>query len=478
MDSCSLILLTYTLSRLTLSDPSSDGSDSDWRNLDREAFKAALLNGPLCRDVAEMAGRSSEELFSIYEQTARALIDNLLPLRSVRSCRRPLSLWMDREYRDLHREVRCLERRFRCTRSDQDRAAWTRCLRHMYAVLREKEMRYWENLIEQDAGKPRRLWASFSAILGRSTTRRCSTEPSFTATSYLDFMNRKIEAVRRSTESASPPTFHQTDHRMPDLQPFSMDGLRQLLLSSQTKSCELDPLPPFLIKDYLDELLPFLLLLCNTALGDGALPASQKRALVFPSLKRNGLDADDMANYRPISNLSFLSKIAEKYVSMQLIMYLEENSLLPAQQSGFRKHHFTESLLTRILADMFQAVDKGHVTLLALFDVSAAFDTVDHGILLERLKTSFGVVGRPLSWLRAFLRYHDNSSTDISSTTLRLQTFRLQTSRLLLYTSVQNSYTSNFCFSKSLFSSIPTSTYTMIPFIKPTSTDTMIIQHI
>src|SRR6218665_746282 len=60
--------------------------------------------------------------------------------------------------------------------------------------------------------------------------------------------------------------------------------------------------------------------------------------------------------------------------------------------------------------------------------------------------------------------FHDNSSTDISSTTLRIQTFRLQTFRLLLYTSVQDSYTSNFGFSKSLFSSIPTSTYTMIPF--------------
>ena len=54
---------------------------------------------------------------------------------------------------------------------------------------------------------------------------------------------------------------------------------------------------------------------------------------------------------------------------------------------------------------MFLAVDKGHVglTLLAWFDVSEDFDTVDHGILLERLETSFGVVGRPLSWLRAYL---------------------------------------------------------------------------
>src|SRR6218665_920165 len=68
-------------------------------------------------------------------------------------------------------------------------------------------------------------------------------------------------------------------------------------------------------------------------------------------------------------------------------------------------------------------------------------------------------------------------SHPIINYTLRLQTFRLQTFRLLLYTSLQDSYTSNFCFSKSLFSSVPTSTYTTIPFINPTSTDTMIIQH-
>src|SRR6218665_789052 len=78
-------------------------------------------------------------------------------------------------------------------------------------------------------------------------------------------------------------------------------------------------------------------------------------------------------------------------------------------------------------------------------------------------KSDIGSSARNIYW------FHDNSSTDISSTTLRLQTFRLQTFRLqtfrlLLYTSVQDSYTSNFRFSKSLFSSIPTSTYTMIPF--------------
>ena len=72
------------------------------------------------------------------------------------------------------------------------------------------------------------------------------------------------------------------------------------------------------------------------------------------------------------------------------------------------------------------------------------------------------------------LQIIQNVTSDCNgSTTLHLQTFRI-----LLYTSVQDSYTSNFCFSTSLFSSIPTSTYTMIAFINPTSTDTKIIQHI
>src|SRR5678816_575951 len=76
---------------------------------------------------------------------------------------------------------------------------------------------------------------------------------------------------------------------------------------------------------------------------------------------------------------------------------------MPPLQSGFRKYHSTESLITGLLADVFSAVDQGHVALLALFDVSAAFDTVDHAILLERLSKSFGIADSALRWFRSFL---------------------------------------------------------------------------
>ena len=77
--------------------------------------------------------------------------------------------------------------------------------------------------------------------------------------------------------------------------------------------------------------------------------------------------------------------------------------MLPTIQSGFRKGHSTETLLLRLLSDIYGAIDRSQLTLLALFDVGAAFDTVDHEILLERLDKSFGLSGTMLSWLKSFL---------------------------------------------------------------------------
>src|SRR6218665_954323 len=135
--------------------------------------------------------------------------------------------------------------------------------------------------------------------------------------------------------------------------------------------------------------LSVLTVLCNSSFCDGDLPASQKRSILVPVLKAEGLDVTVPLNFRPIANVSFLSKINEKIVAAQLTHYLDINNLLPIYQSGFRKGHSTEILLVRLLSDIYGAIDRSEVTLLALFNVSAAFDTVDHQILLQRLFWSF-----------------------------------------------------------------------------------------
>src|ERR1043165_10206371 len=104
-----------------------------------------------------------------------------------------------------------------------------------------------------------------------------------------------------------------------------------------------------------------------------------------------------------IANVPFISKVIEKIVACQLTSYLETSNLLPTIQSGFRKGHSTETLLLHLLSDIYGAIDRSQLTLLALFDVSAAFDTVDHEILSERLQITFGLSGAFLCWLEFFL---------------------------------------------------------------------------
>ena len=99
-----------------------------------------------------------------------------------------------------------------------------------------------------------------------------------------------------------------------------------------------------------------------------------------------------MANYRSVSNLSFLSKTVERVVADQLNRYLASGGFMPPLQSAYRACHSTETAL-RVMSDVFAAADQQRVTLLGLLDLSAAFDCVDHNILLVCLERVFGLSG-------------------------------------------------------------------------------------
>jgi len=110
-----------------------------------------------------------------------------------------------------------------------------------------------------------------------------------------------------------------------------------------------------------------------------------------------------MKNFRPVSNLTFISKVVERVVADQVVRYLQAHDLLPRLQSAYRRHHSTEMARLRVPSDIYDATDRQEVTLLGLLDLSAAFDCVDHDILLRHLEQSFGVTSTPLTSIRSFL---------------------------------------------------------------------------
>ena len=111
-----------------------------------------------------------------------------------------------------------------------------------------------------------------------------------------------------------------------------------------------------------------------------------KNAVLSPLLKKPSLDFEIFSNFRPVSKLKFLSKVIEKIAAMRLTNYLCDNNLNESLQSAYKKDHSCETALLRIQNDILKSIDDKQCVVLLLLDLSAAFDTVDHKILLHRLQ--------------------------------------------------------------------------------------------
>ena len=125
--------------------------------------------------------------------------------------------------------------------------------------------------------------------------------------------------------------------------------------------------------------------------------------MLDPLLKKVNADSDIFQNFRPVSNLKLLSKLVEKAVFVQLSEYLVNNELHEVFQSAYKSFHSTETSLLRVQNDILQSLDKKESLIFVLLDLSAAFDTIGHDILLFRPTERFGISGNVLLWFKSYL---------------------------------------------------------------------------
>ena len=177
------------------------------------------------------------------------------------------------------------------------------------------------------------------------------------------------------------------------------------------KHCNIDPIPTWVVDSCLDSLAPFITQIINCSLKTASIPLSFKTALVRPLLKKPTLDPSEMKNYRPVSNLGFISKVLEKVVLQQINNHLHTHNLVEPMQSAYRRGSSTETALLRVHSDILNHIDNRRVVLMVLLDLSAAFDTVDHRVLISRLNSEFGFGGTVLHWIENYLTNREQRVT-------------------------------------------------------------------
>jgi len=164
-----------------------------------------------------------------------------------------------------------------------------------------------------------------------------------------------------------------------------------------------DLTPTWLLKVCAPVLIPTITNIVNLSLTSGHFHPILKESVISSLLKKPTLDKDQLSNYRPISNLSLISKIIERVVKSRLTDHLDSNDLLNPNQSAYCKHHSTETALLYIHDHLINAIRSQKLSCLCLLDLSAAFDTIDHNILITRLSSWFGIHGSVLNWFESYL---------------------------------------------------------------------------
>ena len=303
------------------------------------------------------------------------------------------------------RDRRKAEKRWRRTGLASDLLSFKSKRNYVIYIMNNARRTYYSQFIEENSSNQSKLFRESKRLLNIQADK---TLPPHTDTVKLandigDYFVRKITAIRSKlmASTQAPPSAVQesdstnvlertTDPSFSEFASLTEEDVKKLALACKN-SCNLDPLPSSILSIHLDHLLPVITKMINLSLKTGRFADEWKNALVHPLLKKPGLELVNK-NFRPISNLQFTSKLTERAVAFQLQTHMLENGLFPEMQGAYREHHSTETALLKVKNDILMNMDTGHVTLLVLLDLSAAFDTVTiNGALSKKFGLECGV---------------------------------------------------------------------------------------
>eukprot|EP00117_Sycon_ciliatum_P000851 scpid57700/ scgid6755/ RNA-directed DNA polymerase from mobile element jockey; Reverse transcriptase len=355
----------------------------------------------------------------LFQGSITEALDHHCPVRIVTfSTKYKPAPWVDDELRKLLYRRKRAHRLLLKQPGDQQRIQSFRALRRECKItMRRKKANYFQAEFINNRRNPRRQWSAMNSLLGRT---KVSREPGASIADITSIFSEIVGPLPPTETSDALTLASVPDHpsNIPPALPCGpqSDGTLvsftritagdvkfHLRAMDSRKASGPDAIPPLVYKLVSDQIAPTLASLLSISLETGEFPTPYKLAHVRPIHKRG--DVSDPRNYRPISLLPLMSKLLERCALEQLTQYMDSAShmeSLPAVQFAYRKNHSCDDLLALVANDWSQSLDQNEYVAAAFLDMSKAFDTVNHSLLLQEL-FEIGVGGVALRWFASYL---------------------------------------------------------------------------
>ena len=377
-----------------------------YRKLDMDKFLSDLS-----KELTPYDQLNLQEALKLYDNAITSVLDKYCPVKTIRIRKRAKSRWYTEELQDIKRLKRKYERTKKKipTKNNCDEyKAITKRYNRAMAIAR---LNYYGKKIEESKKDMKSMYKVLNHVLG------CQKDPIFptnkdaksVADDFADFFSEKIQNIRNNIATKIGPEVEDPVIPNKDVIPMvefsrlTVENVKVLIKDMNSKNCTLDPIPTWLLKECQDVIIPILTHIINISLREHIFPDVLKHATITPTIKDSNEDSELYSNYRPISNTAFVAKLLEKSALQQISQHIEAQKLHAEFQSGYRKYHSCETATLKVVNDLKVDIANGKINALLLLDLSAAFDTVDHDILLQRIIKSYGITGCVAKWIDSYL---------------------------------------------------------------------------
>ena len=344
-----------------------------------------------------------------YNTTMKNLLDKHAPEVTKIIKVVPSAPWFDGEYKDLRKLRRKAERKYRRTGLIADKNIFVSLRSETTLLASQKKREYITGEIDKNKGNYKHLYSTVNKLLDIKQDvilPSCSSDMEL-ASNFEAYFRDKITLIRESFVPVETKSVNHnsTVRKFHTFEPVTTDELKNIISEYGIKCSPEDPMHVELLKKNVDLFLPIWKELVNLSLSTGSFDNLKSAVLnpLFKMMDDQLADKENYKNYRPVSNLVFLSKLIERCVAIQLDKHMCDNDLHSNKNHGYKKHHSSETLLLKEVNDLLLSFDNKRATVLMLLDLSAAFDTVDQEKLIIILEEEIGICGTVLKWFISFL---------------------------------------------------------------------------